>query len=306
MPTALELAAPLLRRQHALATAPQLVDLGVHPQSIARLVDRGVWDRIDASLYGPAGVPMSWRRTLMAAVLVGPPGTVVSHRAGASLTGVGGLSEPTPEVSIPQGTTLRRPNVIAHESCDLDLADVRAVDGIPVTGIVRLAVDLGAVVTFERYKHTVREMRHGHGVSNDDLMRAYLRHSRRGRNGCGALRDWLDRYYAVEGNSESGLELTVLDAIIDADLPAPVRQLWVDTPAGRYRLDLAYPSAMLAIEVDGRQHRDGDIARDDRLRTAALEAAGWTVMRIRSWAFASDLFAAVRTIRSAVSGSHLV
>lgn len=122
----------------------------------------------------------------------------------------------------------------------LDLATPvlrRQIDGIPLTGPIRLAVDLGAVVSFDRYKHTMRELRHHLGVTSDDLLRAYLRHSRRGRNGCGALRDLLDRDYAVEGVSESGLELAVLDGIIDADLPVPIRQLWVrhggrEVPAG--------------------------------------------------------------------------
>lgn len=63
---------------------------------------------------------------------------------------------------------------------------------------------------------------------------------------------------------------------------------------------------MLVIEVDGRQHRDEDICAADVRRTAALEAAGWTVIRIRSWMFASDLFAALRSIRSVVSHSHLM
>lgn len=37
-----------------------------------------------------------------AAVLLGPDGILVSHRAGAALRGVGGLTEPTPEVSVPR------------------------------------------------------------------------------------------------------------------------------------------------------------------------------------------------------------
>ena len=306
MPNPLTVAAPLLRQQHALVTGAQLAEAHVHPQAIKRLVDRGVWERLDASLYGPSGVPMFWRRRLMAAVLIGPTGTVVSHRAGAALHSVGGLHEPTPEVSIPRGTSLRRPWLIAHESNDLHLATPMRIDGIPVTDGLRLAMDLGSVVSFERFKHTIRELRHGHGITSEMLLRTYLRHKRKGRNGGGALRDWLDRYFDVAGVSESGLELVVLDAILDAQLARPVRQLWVETPGARYRLDLAYPQVKLAIEIDGAQHADDDATLYDAARTAALEAAGWTVVRIRSWRFATDLAEALATIRSVVSSSQMV
>lgn len=175
-----------------------------------------------------------------------------------------------------------------------------------MTDCCRLAVDLGSVVSFERYKHTIRELRHGHGVTSDALLRTYLRHSQRGRNGCGALRDWLDRYFEVAGVSESGIELVVLDAIIDAALPAPARQLRVSAGGHPYRLDMAYPHVMLAIEVDGAQHQDLDIAADDAVRTARLEAAGWRVIRIRSAHLASDLAQALVIIRSVVGGSQQV
>ena len=302
----LDVAAPILARQHALVLARQLTSHGVHPQEVTRLLHRGIWQRLDRGLYGPTGVPMTWRRQLMAAVLLGPPGTVASHRAGAALVGVGGLQDPKPEVSIPSGTSLRRPWLIAHESVDLDLAFPTTVDGIPVTGLPRLAVDLGSVTSFTRYKHTVRELRHGHGVTSEALLHTYLRHSARGRNGCGALRAWLDRYFDVSGVSESGIELVVLDAILDAELPRPVRPLEVCVGGHRYRLDLASPDAMIAIEVDGAQHDDVDIRGDDAVRTAHLEAAGWRVIRIRAAHLASDLAAALALVRSAVCESHLV
>lgn len=305
MSTIIEAAAPLLRRQHALVTSGQLATLGVHPQSLSRLVARGAWERLDHALYGPVGVPRSWRRDLMAAVLLGPPGTVVSHRAAAALHGVGGLTAPMPEVTIPRGTRLRRPWLIAHESVDLELAEPIAIDGIPVTGLPRVAVDLGSVVSPRRYVQTVRELRHGHGVTSGVLLHTYLRHKARGRNGCGALRDWLDRYFDVAGTPESGIEQVVLDALLDCGMPAPRCQHEVRVGGARYRLDLAYPEVRLAIEVDGRQHDDLDLRVADARRTARLEEAGWTVVRIRSTHLASDLASALRTIRHLVDGSPL-
>jgi len=212
---------------------------------------------------------------------------------------VGGFDDPpAPEISIPRGTTFRRKGVVVHESTDLELAGLHVVDGLPCGSPARLAMDLGSVVSEQRFRHSVRELRHRHGVTSEELLRTYLRHKRRGRNGGGALRDWLDRYFDVGGVSESGLELVVLDAILDADLPAPVRQHWVRAGSASYRLDLAHPGLLVCVEVDGVHHRDDpEVRAADLVRQQALEAAGWTVIRIRSWAFATDLAAALRQLR---------
>lgn len=300
----LDEAAPLLRRQHALVTSRQLRLLGAHPQQISRLVERRVWEPLDHGVYGPTGVPHTWRRRLMTAILAGPPGTVASHRAAAHLLGVGGLDDPAPELSIPRGTTFRRDGVITHESTDLDLAETLLVDHIPTTGPRRLAMDLGAVVSPARFTHTVRELRHGHGVSSDGLLRTYLRHKRQGRNGGAALRDWLDRYFEVSGVSESGPELIVLDALLDAGLPTPDRQHWVVTDIGRFRLDLAWPELLIAVEVDGTQHEDLDIRGRDARRTEALELLGWTILRVRTQHLATDLARVLTQLRNLVSASQ--
>ena len=191
--------APVLASQHALITLRQVEDNGGDRQRAARYVDRDIWERVDVGLYGPTGVPMTWRRRLMATQLVAPPGSQISHRAGAAMLGVGGLVEPMPEISIPAAARLRRPGIVVHRSEDLHLSEPIVVDGISVTCPERLAMDLGSVVSDRHYRHTMREIRHVLGVSCESLLTTYLRHKRQGRNGGGSLRDWLDRYYGIEG-----------------------------------------------------------------------------------------------------------
>lgn len=296
----LERAAAVMVGQQGLITSGQALSVGINRERCRDLVRRDVWERADRGLYGPCGVPWTWRRRLMAGLLLAPEGSLGSHRCAAALLAVGGIDEPEPEVTIPRGTNLRRSWITVHESTDLHLADRRRIDGIPVTGPRRLAVDLGAVVSRSRYRHTVRELRFVHGVTAEDLLRTYLRHKRSGRNGGGALRDWLDRYYAVEGVPESGLEQVVLDALIDANLPTPVAQLWVEANGSRYRLDLAITALRVAIEVDGSQHADRSHRAADAERDAALQALGWTVIRIRAAHLASDLRRAIDILRAHV------
>ncbi len=297
----IEAAAPVLRAQHALILRRQAIRLVNSEACVRHLLRTGVWETVDRGLYGPTGVPSTWRRMLMAAILLAPEGSLVSHRAAAFLHGVGGLDQPMPEITIPRSSKLRRPWLVTHESLDLHLADRVELDGIPATGLRRLAVDLGGTVSFPRYKHTIREIRHGRGVSSPELLHTYLRHKCQGRTGGAALRDWLDRYFSVAGVSESGIELLVLDAILDAGLPAPVRQHWVDVSGHRYRLDLAYPGLRIAVEVDGRKHEDTDVRASDTQRTARLEAEGWRVIRVRAGRLASDLPLALARLREALA-----
>lgn len=297
-------AARVLARQQSLITIDQARALDIGKEACHRLVRRGVWERLDRGIYGPSGVPLTWRRRLMVGLLLAPAGSLASHRSSAALLTVAGIVAPVPEITIPRGRTLRRPWLTVHESTDLDLADRCLVDGIPSTGPRRLAMDLGSVVSAKRYRQTVRELRVRYGVRFDQLLTTYLRHKRSGRNGGAALRDWLDRYADVGGVPESGLEQVALDAFLDAGL-APEAQHWVEVQGGtRYRIDLAFPDLMIAVEIDGSQHEERPAQLADATRDAALEAAGWTVIRIKVKTFATDLVRALETVRreSVVAG----
>lgn len=166
-------------------------------------------------------------------------------------------------------------------------------------------MDLGSVVSPKRYRQTMRELRSRFDISFEELLRTYLRHKRSGRNGGAALRDWLDRYVDVRGLPESGLEQVVLDAMLDAGL-RPVAQLWVSIDGtSRYRIDLAFPDLMIAVEVDGSQHEERPATIADAQRDAALEALGWTVERIRVRTFTADLMRVIAHVQraSVVAGS---
>jgi very-short-patch-repair endonuclease len=299
MSEALAAAARILARQQSLITTRQAEGVGVGRQRCKRLVDRGVWERVDHGVYGPAGVPLDWQRRTMLGLLLAPAGSLGSHRASAALLDVGAVLRPVPEITIPRGSTLRRPWLVVHESTDLDRADRCVVDGIPITGPRRLAMDLGAVLSPKQYRQVMRGLRAQHGLDFRDLLRSYLQHKRSGRNGGAALRDWLDRYVDVGGIPESGLEQVVLDALLDAGF-RPVAQHWVEIDgASRYRLDLAFPGLRIAVEVDGSQHQERPATVADAKREAALATAGWTVLRIRSATFTADLLRVIETIHQA-------
>jgi very-short-patch-repair endonuclease len=67
------------------------------------------------------------------------------------------------------------------------------------------------------------------------------------------------------------------------DIPAlrhGVRQKWIAVGARRYRLDLAYETEQVAVELDGeRYHSSRDKREQDRRRDSALAAVGWLTLR---------------------------
>lgn len=72
----------------------------------------------------------------------------------------------------------------------------------------------------------------------------------------------------------------VSPSTVDAWLPLPVCQLVVPLPGGgHYRIDFAYPSVKLAIEVDGPHHRLPAAQIRDARRDRRLRQLGWTVDR---------------------------
>jgi very-short-patch-repair endonuclease len=94
-------------------------------------------------------------------------------------------------------------------------------------------------------------------------------------------RDELLDLLAVCDGSQSEAEIAMLEGVIRAArLREPSRQHPVRAGARNYRIDLAYPDAMLAIEVDGKAwHFDAERRTVDIKRDAELAALGWLTLR---------------------------
>jgi type I restriction enzyme R subunit len=69
---------------------------------------------------------------------------------------------------------------------------------------------------------------------------------------------------------------------------------------GRFIADFLAPAWRLVIEVDGAYHREH--TRADARRDAALERAGYRVLRIAASLVASDIEGALAAIRAALVG----
>ena len=68
-----------------------------------------------------------------------------------------------------------------------------------------------------------------------------------------------------------------------------------------YKVDLGIPEVRLAIEVDGKTHKDKKWKFLDRRKTAVLNFIGWTVLRFWNEEVDRDLENCVRTVMSTIS-----
>lgn len=85
------------------------------------------------------------------------------------------------------------------------------------------------------------------------------------------------------GKADSPAESWTLLVIVDAGLPRPVVRHPIFDLSGRerYRLDLAWPELMIAVEYDGYEAHEGRALRDAE-READLRRRGWLVVRASS------------------------
>ena len=287
--------APTFASQLALVTRRQVLAAGGNDTLVGRRLRGGRWEVAEPAVYGLVGVGWTWRRHL-AAIVLSIGRAVASHRAAASLLGAHWDDRAIAplELSLPAGCTPRRdfertreraPDIpiVLHESHDLGACVPWVIDGIPTTPPLRLALDLGAVVDFDRYRRAVGVLRRKHGVDWVSLDRIYRQYSIQGRNGCGALRDLLERHFGSKGAPDEVVEIRCADLLVAAGLPEPEHQHAVLRPDGRVaRFDLAYPEFAIGIETDGRIHGEEEVRQSDNRRRNQAQILGWTVLHF-SW-----------------------
>ncbi|MCW2754977.1 MAG: hypothetical protein JWQ32_2388 [Marmoricola sp.] len=107
--------------------------------------------------------------------------------------------------------------------------------------------------------------------------------------------------------AESQRETWVRLALLDAGLPEPELQAWVDvegTPT--YRLDLAYRAQRIAIEYDGSDFHDSPAQRrHDSERRQWLRDHGWTVIVVRNGDFTGgQLLSWTSAVREALADTY--
>jgi very-short-patch-repair endonuclease len=228
-----------------------------------------------------AAVPPGDDQQVLAAVLAVGRGAMASHTAAARVWGVP-LDVWRPEVTVrDRARSPRAPGIVVHRPVVLlDLEPTRR-RGIPVTTPLRLLVDLGRPGRTDDLELALDAFHTNRLVPLASARAVLERHTRRGGAGARALRNVLDRWALGSDIADSEFELVVRTRLARHGLPEPTFHHRI----GRYEVDVAFPDALVAVEVDGwATHGRRDAFEHDRARDLELAARGWLVVRLTWWA----------------------
>jgi len=278
-------AGPVIEKQHGVFSRDQVLGFGFASSTIDDRLTSGAWVKVFPRVYRLAGAPTTWKQSLVAASLAWGGG-VISHTAAAALHELIGFKPGRIELIVPRKRERALPHRV-HRPRYLDKIDVMTVDAIPVTRPARTLIDLATCLDRDRLEEVLDDALRRRLVSLPKLR------WRMGELGARKVLKQLVEERA-HGVTESNLEIRVLRALRAAGLPKPV----VQHPIGRYRVDLAYPDARIAIECDGYQFHSGRQRFDaDRSRRNVLTAMKWTVLHA-TWTDVEQLVATVAALIS--------
>jgi hypothetical protein len=213
----------------------------------------------------------------MAAVLACGPTALLSHHSAAALWGIRraqpqDVRQADVHVVVARGHARFRPGIHVHCRRGHERPGRRRVADIPVTHPITTLVDLAADLPDGQMEAAVNEADHLKLV-NPERLRGELGALPRWP-GVKRLRELLDGATITLTTTE--LERLFLPLALDAGLPAPQTQTWLDG----YRVDFFWPELGLVVEADSlRYHRTPFKQASDKRRDNAHAGSGLTTLR---------------------------
>ncbi|MDX6279036.1 MAG: hypothetical protein QOH03_107 [Kribbellaceae bacterium] len=233
----------------------QLRELGLGDHDVQRLVRSGALQRahrkyIDGAIDG--------RLATIRCALAAHPRSVISHQTAAELNklrvwrdGSAGAPEPSDAVwlTCKPGASRRnktRDDLVLRRAT-LPPADVRTLQGLPITSIARTTVDLARELPLSEALVTV-----DHALASE-VRREDLEQVLRSQRGWPGIRRAQRAIAFGDPRSESALESIARALFEEAGLPAPVlqAQFWDGQWWAEERVDFWWPQFRTVVEADG-------------------------------------------------------
>jgi Protein of unknown function (DUF559) len=262
--------------QHGVVARWQLLDLGIGTRAIEHRIELGRLSVVHRGVYSVGHGPLTRRGRLMAAVLAGGPGAVLSHWSAAALWGIRGQRDRI-DVTVPNARRSR--DGISFHRSSLMVDEFTLVDEIPVTTVARTILDLAAVGTRHDVERAIAAADDRQLTDVTPLSALVDRYPR--RRGVATVKEILAEKGRAAGITRSELEDRFLLFLDAQGLPPPKLNFHVDAGDRLIECDCLWPHHKLIVELDSHAWHSGDDAfESDRARDRLVAAAGWTVIRV--------------------------
>lgn len=256
----------LVARQAGVVSVAQAAAAGVAPRTVQRWASS--WTRLHPGVYLVAGHRLTDEARVRAALLWAGSDAVLTGQAAAFWLDLPAPAPRIVELTVPAASGPRpRPGVRVRRR-DLHGLDVTEARGVRLAAPPLAALETAVALTEGSVFLDRVLQRH---VRFPQLYRCYCRNvGRYGSAGAGAL------VAATADRAASAAERELLTLLRRAGIPG-----WrVGVAFGPYLIDIAFPEAKVAIEVDGwAWHVDAERFRRDRRKGNALVRAGWVLLR---------------------------
>jgi very-short-patch-repair endonuclease len=262
--------ARIASRQRGVIGWHQMLAAGISQAAIAHRIATGRLHRLFRGVYlvGHAIAPELAPET--AALIVSPPGTLLSHHTGGGLWQMAALPRVV-DVTVLAGRPDSRAGLRVHTAHQLHPRDRRVIRGLPVTSPARTLVDLAAGLSRERLERCYEQAQILRLVTPTEVLHALERAPR--RRGVGLLRDLVIEQPTM---TRSKAERRLLRALAAAGIPRPETNVKLLD----HEVDMLWREARVVVECDGFEtHRTRAAFERDRRRDAELQAAGYRVLR---------------------------
>ena len=269
-------------RQHGLVTTKQLLVSGADKDAISHRVLVGRLHPVHRGVFAVGHLALTDRGVWLAAVLALGENAVLSHRAAGALLGFLPMDKsdqrPPTDVTVPRRLK-PRPGIQPHTARNLRPSDTTMRDGIPVTTAAPTLLDLSSTLPSRALERAMNEALVQHLVNLRQLGKQL---DRADGLATAAFRAAL----ADATPTRSGFEDHVLREMRKRPMPRPQTNVRV----ARFEVDAFYTDRNLVVEFDSTKYHSRPAAqRQDARKQAALEAAGYVVVRVREGAVDEDL-----------------
>jgi very-short-patch-repair endonuclease len=275
--------AVLAARQHGMVTTRQLAAAGLGRRAVAHRVATGRLVRRFRGVYQVGPVIAPFGREMAAALACGAT-ALLSHHSAAAIWAIRPPHVGDVHVTVAGHDQRSRPGLRVHRSHSLNAA---VHNGLPLTTPARTLIDLATCLPQRDLDRAVEEAQVLRLTTRNALQQLLD-----GRPGSAALRRALHTEPAL---TRSEAERRLLDLVRAARLPRPETNVRV----GGYEVDFLWRDHKLVVEVDGfAYHATRTAFERDRVRDAALQAAGFRVIRLTWRQIADEPHAVVARLAS--------